>query len=167
MTTRAELLAAIFNAAAAQYRHRRHQRQVDHDRDDRLDPGSYRAGPDRHERRGDEELHRARYALFASAVLGDSDLFVSEVDESDGSITLYTPRIAVLTNIALDHKSLDELRALFRDFVVTAATVVLNLDNDETAALAADAAARQGNYLQPDRWRRRSLCRRARPDAGG
>jgi UDP-N-acetylmuramate--alanine ligase len=60
------------------------------------------------------------------------------VDESDGSITLYTPRIAVLTNIALDHKSLDELRALFRDFVVTAETVVLNLDNDETAALAAE-----------------------------
>ena len=77
-------------------------------------------------------------APFASAVLGESDLFVSEVDESDGSITLYTPRIAVLTNIALDHKSLDELRALFRDFVVTAATVVLNLDNDETAALAAE-----------------------------
>ncbi len=77
-------------------------------------------------------------APFASAVLGESDLFVSEVDESDGSITLYTPHIAVLTNIALDHKSLDELRALFRDFVVTAATVVLNLDNDETAALAAE-----------------------------
>jgi UDP-N-acetylmuramate-alanine ligase len=75
---------------------------------------------------------------FASAVLGENDLFVSEVDESDGSITLYTPRIAVLTNIALDHKSLDELRALFRDFVVTAETVVLNLDNDETAALAAE-----------------------------
>ncbi|MCZ6654000.1 MAG: Mur ligase family protein, partial [Planctomycetota bacterium] len=75
---------------------------------------------------------------YASAVLGKSDIFVSEVDESDGSIGLYTPRIAVLTNIALDHKSLDELRALFRDFVSTAATVVLNLDNDETAVLAAE-----------------------------
>ena len=76
-------------------------------------------------------------APFASAVLGQSDLFVSEVDESDGSIALYTPHIAVLTNMALDHKSLDELRVLFRDFAATAATVVLNLDNDETAALAA------------------------------
>jgi UDP-N-acetylmuramate--alanine ligase len=75
---------------------------------------------------------------FASAVLGDSGLFVSEVDESDGSIALYTPRIAVLTNIALDHKSLDELRALFHDFVAKAETVVLNLDNDETATLAAE-----------------------------
>ncbi len=75
---------------------------------------------------------------FANAVVGESGLFVSEMDESDGSIALFTPRIAVLTNISLDHKSLDELRALFREFVVTAATVVLNLDDDETAALAAE-----------------------------
>jgi UDP-N-acetylmuramate--alanine ligase len=75
---------------------------------------------------------------FANAVVGESDVFVSEVDESDGSIALFTPRIAVLTNISVDHKSLDELRALFREFVATATTVVLNLDNDETAALAAE-----------------------------
>jgi len=74
---------------------------------------------------------------FASAVVGASNLFVSEVDESDGSIALYSPRIAVVNNIALDHKSLDELRALFRDFAAKAETVVLNLDNQETAALAA------------------------------
>ncbi len=74
---------------------------------------------------------------FASALVGGSEIFVSEVDESDGSIALYRPHIAVLTNIALDHKSLDELRALFRDFVAKAATVVLNLDNDDSAALAA------------------------------
>ncbi|HUF87536.1 MAG TPA: Mur ligase family protein [Thermohalobaculum sp.] len=77
---------------------------------------------------------------FASAVAGASDFMVSEVDESDGSIALYTPRIAVLTNMALDHKSLDELRQLFGDFVACAATVVLNLDNAETAALAAGMA---------------------------
>ena len=76
---------------------------------------------------------------FASAVVGASDIFVSEVDESDGSIALYSPHIAVLTNIALAHKSLDELRALFRDFTAKAATVVLNLDNGETAARRATA----------------------------
>ena len=75
-------------------------------------------------------------APFASAVVGDSDLFVSEVDESDGSIALYSPRIAVLNNIALDHKSLEELRVLFGDFIAKAETVVLNVDNAETAALA-------------------------------
>ena len=54
---------------------------------------------------------------FASAVVGGGDAFVSEVDESDGSIALFNPRIAVLNNISLDHKSMDELRALFGDFV--------------------------------------------------
>lgn len=76
-------------------------------------------------------------APFASAVVGKGEIFVSEVDESDGSIALFRPRIAVLNNVALDHKSLGELRTLFRDFVEKSAVAVLNLDNDETAALAA------------------------------
>jgi UDP-N-acetylmuramate--alanine ligase len=74
---------------------------------------------------------------FASAMVGGGDAFVSEVDESDGSIALYKPRIAVLNNVTLDHKSLDELRHLFRDFAARADTVVLNLDDDETRLLAA------------------------------
>ena len=73
---------------------------------------------------------------FASARIGDSDIFVSEVDESDGSIALFKPRVAIVNNISLDHKPLDELRSLFRDFIAGAQTAVLNLDNAETAALA-------------------------------
>src|SRR3954470_19679416 len=75
---------------------------------------------------------------FASARIGDGEIFVSEIDESDGSIASFAPRIAVVNNISLDHKSLEELRALFRDFVAKAKTVVLNLDNAETAALLPD-----------------------------
>jgi UDP-N-acetylmuramate--alanine ligase len=75
---------------------------------------------------------------FASARVGDGETFVSEIDESDGSIAFFTPRIAVVNNISLDHKSLNELRALFRDFVANAKKVVLNLDNAETAALLPD-----------------------------
>lgn len=74
---------------------------------------------------------------FASALVGAGPDFVSEVDESDGSIALYRPRIALLNNVTLDHKSLDELRHLFRDFAARAETVVLNLDDDETRLLAA------------------------------
>jgi UDP-N-acetylmuramate--alanine ligase len=76
-------------------------------------------------------------APFASALVGTGDHFVSEVDESDGSIALYRPGIAVLNNVTLDHKSLDELRHLFRDFATRAETVILNLDDDETRFLAA------------------------------
>jgi UDP-N-acetylmuramate--alanine ligase len=73
---------------------------------------------------------------FASAVVGGSKLFVSEVDESDGSIALYAPHIAVVNNVALDHKSLDELRGLFAAFVDRSTIAVLGLDNNETVDLA-------------------------------
>src|SRR5215217_3256797 len=52
-------------------------------------------------------------APFASALVGDPELFVGEVDESDGSIALYRPTVAVLTNVSLDHHSMEALRTLF------------------------------------------------------
>ena len=73
---------------------------------------------------------------FASALIGGPDLFVSEVDESDGSIARYDPTVAVVSNISLDHKSMEELRDLFGGFTGRAARAVLNLDNVETQALA-------------------------------
>jgi len=73
---------------------------------------------------------------FASALIGGPDLFVSEVDESDGSIARYNPTVAVVSNISLDHKSMEELRDLFGGFTGRAAKAVLNLDNLETRALA-------------------------------
>src|ERR1700709_1287664 len=66
-------------------------------------------------------------APFASALVGTSDLFVSEVDESDGSIAQYSPRVAVLNNVALDHKSMNELRELFRAFIAKSEIAILNL----------------------------------------
>jgi UDP-N-acetylmuramate--alanine ligase len=74
--------------------------------------------------------------LFASARVGKGEIFVSEVDESDGSITHYNPGIAVLNNVTLDHKAIDELRILFRDFLAKAKTAVMNWDDAETRALA-------------------------------
>jgi UDP-N-acetylmuramate--alanine ligase len=59
-------------------------------------------------------------APFASALVGKGDAFISEVDESDGSIALYRPAVAVIGNISLDHKGLEELRQLFGDFARTA-----------------------------------------------
>lgn len=75
-------------------------------------------------------------APFASALVGEGDMFVSEVDESDGSIALYRPTIAVLNNVSLDHKSLEELRVLFGDFIGRANTAVINIADAEAAALA-------------------------------
>jgi UDP-N-acetylmuramate--alanine ligase len=81
-------------------------------------------------------------APFASALVGANDpeggdTFVSEVDESDGSIAGYAPKIAVLNNVSLDHKSLEELRLLFGDFIAKAETAVVNANDPDAAALAA------------------------------
>jgi UDP-N-acetylmuramate--alanine ligase len=70
-------------------------------------------------------------APFASALVGAGAPFVSEVDESDGTIALYTPDIAILNNVALDHKSMEELRALFDGFIHRAGTAIVNADNEE------------------------------------
>jgi UDP-N-acetylmuramate--alanine ligase len=85
-------------------------------------------------------------APFASAVVGAGAPFVSEVDESDGSIALFAPHIAVVNNVAVDHKSLEELRLLFSDFANKAKVAVLNLDNAETAALAANMPEKAVSY---------------------
>jgi UDP-N-acetylmuramate--alanine ligase len=79
-------------------------------------------------------------APFASARVGTGDSFVSEVDESDGSIALYRPAVAVLNNVSLDHKSLEELRALFGNFLACAGIGVVNSDDPESAALLPRAA---------------------------
>ena len=72
---------------------------------------------------------------FASARIGRPELFVSEVDESDGSIALYRPTVGVLLNVSLDHKSIEELRVLFGNFVAAAGTAVINLDSPEAGYL--------------------------------
>ncbi|MCB2076765.1 MAG: UDP-N-acetylmuramate--alanine ligase [Novosphingobium sp.] len=73
---------------------------------------------------------------FASARVGRGDLFVSEVDESDGSIALYKPDVAILLNVSLDHKSMEQLRVLFRNFLNTGLKAVANFDDVESRYLS-------------------------------
>lgn len=69
---------------------------------------------------------------------GEGAWFIAETDESDGSIACFSPEIAIVTNITLDHKPLEELRLLFDDFLRRARLgCVLNLEDPESAALAA------------------------------
>ncbi len=72
----------------------------------------------------------------SGARVGKGDVFVSEVDESDGSIALYRPSVAVLNNVSLDHKSMDELRDLFGSFLTVAKHSAINVDDAEAGALA-------------------------------
>ncbi len=71
--------------------------------------------------------------MLGNAVLGDGESVVIETDESDGTIELYRPAVGVITNISLDHKPMEELRVLFRDFARRATIgVVGNSDCAET-----------------------------------
>ena len=48
---------------------------------------------------------------------GNSNIFVIEADESDGTIIKYKPDICVLTSISKDHKTIEELFGLFSIFI--------------------------------------------------
>ncbi len=67
--------------------------------------------------------------------VGSGAIFVSEVDESDGSIALYRPTIAVLHNISQDHKTMAELRLLFSGFLGASKSIAINVDDVEARAL--------------------------------
>ena len=73
---------------------------------------------------------------IANVILNDGDICVVEADESDGSIEKYTPFVAVVNNIGLDHKELDELKRLFADFAKKAkGGAVVNLDCENSKEL--------------------------------
>ncbi len=68
--------------------------------------------------------------------VGKNLRIVAEVDESDGSPVLYKSKHAILTNISLDHKEIDELMEIFRVFCSQCSGVlVVNADCDYTATL--------------------------------
>lgn len=79
----------------------------------------------------------AVYPPFASNVrLGDEDLIVVEADESDGSFTLCSPSVAVVTNVEAEHlENYDDshlqLWHAFEQFADTSDQIVLNADDQE------------------------------------
>ncbi|HSG54489.1 MAG TPA: Mur ligase family protein, partial [Paracoccaceae bacterium] len=79
---------------------------------------------------------------FASAKVGYHGAFVAEVDESDGSIELYNPAVSVLLNVSLDHKSIEELRRLFGNFVARGGTAAVNWDDEDSRFLGQRATKR-------------------------
>lgn len=83
--------------------------------------------------------------------VGASGVFVTETDESDGSIALYNPAIAVLNNVALDHKTLEELDELFGNFIARARRgAVLNFDDPKVKELAGRASVPVFSYAIED-----------------
>jgi UDP-N-acetylmuramate--alanine ligase len=80
---------------------------------------------------------------------GSGDVFVAEVDESDGSFLAFAPLVAVVTNVEADHLdhygSAAAYDAAFRDFldrILPGGTLVACVDDPGSAALAEDATRR-------------------------
>lgn len=75
-------------------------------------------------------------AVGGNFLIGKGGAFISEMDESDGSIDLFTPAIALINNITFDHKPLDVLQEHFQGFVNRATqAAIINLDDANAAKL--------------------------------
>ncbi len=92
-------------------------------------------------------------SLGTNARVGSSDLAVVEADESDGAFLVYTPKIAVVTNVDadhLDHWGTPEAYAdAFARFVAGASSAaIVSTDDAGSAALVSEGAVGAG--FSPD-----------------
>jgi UDP-N-acetylmuramate--alanine ligase len=108
----------------------------------------------------------ARDNPYATAFVGKGDIFVSEVDESDGPqiVSRYQPTLAVLHNITLDHQPMEVLHAMFTDFLAQAQAAILNADDPRVWALAQNFTRKKIFYGGMDA---EISARDYRADAGG
>lgn len=85
---------------------------------------------------------------------GHGDWFVAEADESDGAFLVYTPTIAIVTNVQVDHldnygteQAYHDAFAAFVDRIVPGGTLVACIDDDGAADLVAHARDRGLNVV--------------------
>ena len=68
-------------------------------------------------------------SAISNMIYNHGDICVVEADESNGSIDLYNPYIAVVTNISEDHKTIEELMTMFQNFANRASrSIIINDD---------------------------------------
>ena len=94
-----------------------------------------------------------KQGLIGNAYSGGSDLLVVEADESDGTLVKYRPEAAVFLNISKDHKSTEEVAAMFRMLASQSPWTASNADDPILASLPATVRfGRNGSgSWQPDR----------------
>jgi UDP-N-acetylmuramate--alanine ligase len=74
---------------------------------------------------------------LGNAKVGKGEWLIIEADESDGSIVLYEPEIGLLLNIDKDHKDIDELIDVFRQFQShTEGAFIVNRSHSLAASLS-------------------------------
>lgn len=78
-----------------------------------------------------------RQGFIGNAWSGGSDLLVVEADESDGTIVKYHPEVSVILNVSKDHKSAEEIKALFKRLASQSSWIATNADDPHLASLPA------------------------------
>jgi UDP-N-acetylmuramate--alanine ligase len=85
----------------------------------------------------------------ANAHNGSGDVFIAEADESDGSFLLYSPEVAIVTNVEADHldhygtaAAVAEAFDRFADRILADGFLVTCADDDGARGLAAAALSR-------------------------
>lgn len=73
---------------------------------------------------------------IGNAFVGESEFLVIEADESDGSIVQYQADCGVLLNIDKDHKELDELINIFKEFKNNSKVFIVNQSHPVAATLS-------------------------------
>lgn len=95
--------------------------------------------------------------LGGVAVAGRDPVIVVEADESDGTVALYAPEIAVVTNVELDHvdyfESQSQLHDCFRQFGEQSGTVIYGADDPGASAVFASHPRAEGFGFGRGRWR--------------
>lgn len=81
-------------------------------------------------------LQRKGKQWLGNSRVGREDLMVIETDESDGSISYFSPQVGVITNISKDHKEISELLTIFSGFAQSIkGCLVLNGDCPHTGKI--------------------------------
>ncbi len=76
-------------------------------------------------------------SAISNMIYNHGDICVVEADESNGSIDLYNPYIALVTNISEDHKTIEELLTMFQNFANRASrSIIINADYELCRSLA-------------------------------
>ncbi len=94
--------------------------------------------------------------LGGNSHLGSGEVFVTEVDESDGLFLAIHPTIAVLNNIGRDHlgtyHTLDRIRESFKRYIQQADQAVLAIDDANVRELASHhpSALKVGSHPDAD-----------------
>jgi UDP-N-acetylmuramate--alanine ligase len=92
-------------------------------------------------------------AYDSTAKIGSGSLFVAEADESDGSFLKYSPHLAVITNIDLDHmeyyKSEDRLLSAFSSYLGhldTEGYAIIGWDNPRSRQVGSQFTGQRMTY---------------------